>query len=251
MNANEYLKRFDAEQRTEADFSYLAYLQNRHMLRVPFENLDVIRKVPITLDLEKFYQKVVGNRRGGFCYELNGLFQWLLGQLGFQSQLIGATVCIDGERYAIIDSHAMILVAMEQPYVVDVGFGDSVRQPMPLTGEVVEDVSGAYRIWRNDQDAEPYYYLQKRSDDKWVIRYRFTLQPKELPEFAPMCHYNQTSPESHFTHANLATIATATGRLTLSGNALTITEGTEKTKRDVAAEQLSDVLRDCFGIVLQ
>ncbi len=87
-----YLKRLNVKKEVQADLASLAYLQNQHLLTVPFENLDVMNKVYIPLAVDTFYQKIVENQRGGFCYELNGLFQWLLNQLGFASFLSGATV---------------------------------------------------------------------------------------------------------------------------------------------------------------
>ena len=73
MDPIKYLKRFDAYPVEENFLQDLARLQQLHMEHIPFENLDVIRKVPIYLNLEKIYDKVVNNRRGGYCYELNGL----------------------------------------------------------------------------------------------------------------------------------------------------------------------------------
>ena len=78
MDHINYLKRFQASDLTEPSFEHLAELQFRHMQHVPFENLDVIRRVPIYLNLLTIYEKLVTARRGGYCYELNGLFHWLL-----------------------------------------------------------------------------------------------------------------------------------------------------------------------------
>lgn len=118
MNIDRYLARIKADIK-EPGLEALAHLQKRHMLSIPFENLDVIRKVPISLDRDQFYKKVVENNRGGFCYELNGLFQTLLSKMGYSSALISGTVKTPG-GWARENSHAAILVYLDQPYLTDV-----------------------------------------------------------------------------------------------------------------------------------
>jgi N-hydroxyarylamine O-acetyltransferase len=246
MDTAAYLNRFKAEESTDRTLAYLSCLQEQHMLHVPFENLDVIYKTPILLDVQRFYQKVVENGRGGFCYELNGLFCSLLGQLGFEAHLISATVQKEDGSWALKDSHAAILVHLDQPYVVDVGFGDSVRKPLPLSGEAADDISGVYRIHAVNGTT---YDLQ-RLENAWKTKYRFTTEPKQLEQFAPMCEFNQTSPDSHFTKTNLTTIATKSGRITLSGNTLITTTGPSKQKKTISPAEISDVLEACFQLKL-
>lgn len=247
MDKQAYLKRFAAEEKKEATLDYLCHLQEQHMLHIPFENLDVIYKTPILLDVQRFYEKIVEHHRGGFCYELNGLFCWLLEQLGFDAHLVSATVQKEDGSWALQDSHATILSALDkQVYLVDVGFGDSVRKPIPLTGETVEDVSGAYRVQKLDDVT---YDLQKK-EKAWKTKYRFTTDKKHLEQFAPMCDFNQTSPNSPFTKTNLTTMATKTGRITLSGTTLTITDGKEKQRHEVDEQDIPALLQKYFYISL-
>lgn len=249
MNVETYLERFDVNNVHSLDFSTLYRLQRNHLLYVPFENLDVIHRVPIPLDVATYYRKVVTNRRGGFCYELNGLFHWLLTSLGYDAKLIAATVRSADGSWTMTGSHAAQIVQLDQPYFVDVGFGDSARKPLPLTGEVHRDVSGTYRILPLDDDT---YDLQRMNEkDEWVTRLRFSLAEKQLVDFEKPCHFNQTSPNSHFTGRELATIATEEGRITLSGNKLTITKHGKKTERIVTKDELAVLLRVYFGIALE
>ncbi|HWO98443.1 MAG TPA: arylamine N-acetyltransferase [Bacillus sp. (in: firmicutes)] len=247
MDRETYLNRFAAEKKNEAVLDYLCHLQEQHMLHIPFENLDVIYNIPILLDVQRFYTKIVEHHRGGFCYELNGLFCWLLKQLEFDAHLISATVQKEDGSWALQDSHAAILVRLDkQPYLVDVGFGDSARKPIPLTGETVEDVSGVYRIEQLDGIT---YDLQRQEKD-WKTKYRFTTNQKQLEQFAPMCEFNQTSPHAPFTKTNLTTIATKTGRITLHGTTLTITTVQEKQKEEVNKQDIPALLQKYFGIIL-
>ncbi|EGL17862.1 MULTISPECIES: arylamine N-acetyltransferase [unclassified Paenibacillus] len=248
MNVEAYLKRMETSRPAKPDLAALKELQLRHMLHVPFENLDVIRQTPITLDIASFYEKVVGRRRGGFCYELNGLFSTLLKELGFTVRLIAATVAKPDGTWGMPESHATILAELDRSYLVDVGFGDSARSPVPLDGTPVEDASGVYRAAKVPE-ADGLYDLQRAGEDgTWSALYRFSTAPRSLGSFAEACTFNQTSPESHFTQKLLATKATATGRVTISGDQLIETDGDVKSRQPLAPEELEKTLISRLGL---
>lgn len=249
MNVNEYLRRIGIDKVEEANEKTLAHLQLQHMLHIPFENLDVMRNVPIPLDVTTYYEKVVSNHRGGFCYELNGLFNWLLHNVGFTNHLVAGTVRRPDGGWAKEGSHAAQIVELDQPYLVDVGFGDSARVPIPLTGELREDVSGVYRAV---QVKDHIFDLQRADGDaNYNTLLRFDITPKELPDFEEVCRFNQTSPESHFTQKELVTIATPDGRITLSDNHLITTRNGEKQKATVSEDEKPAILQQFFGIHLK
>ncbi len=143
-NIEKYLTRFHASYDQIPSLQQLTTLQKLHMFEIPFENLDVIRREPIYLNLNSIYEKIVLRKRGGYCYELNGLFHWLLEKLGYDASLIAATVCRPNGQWAKPETHAAILVQLNEPYLVDVGFGDSTILPIPLNGDSRTDVSGTY-----------------------------------------------------------------------------------------------------------
>lgn len=245
MNTKKYLERIGVLDECKPDLEYLKELQSGHMHNIPFENLDVTRKIPIVLDTDAFFEKILERSRGGFCYELNGLFQQLLSELGFHSHLISCTVK-KPNGWVREDSHAAILVYLNRiPYLVDVGFGDSVRQPLPLTGEEKTDVSGTYRI---RAAGDGIYDLQRLENSEWRILYRFSDKPRQLIDFHDACIFNQTSPESHFTHGDLATIATKEGRVTLSGLTVIKSEEDTKEKYELTREEKKEFLREHFNI---
>ncbi|GKS11198.1 acetyltransferase [Paenibacillus chitinolyticus] len=249
MNVEAYLKRMDTSRPVKPDLAALKELQLRHMLHVPFENLDVIRQVPITLDIASFYEKVIGRRRGGFCYELNGLFSTLLKELGFTVRLIAATVAKPDGTWGMPESHATILAELDRSYLVDVGFGDSARSPVPLDGTPAEDVSGVYRAGKVPEADGLLYDLQRAGEDgDWSALYRFSAAPRSLESFAEACTFNQTSPESHFTQKLLATKATVTGRVTISGDQLIETDGDVKSRQPLAPEELEKTLISRLGL---
>lgn len=250
MNVSAYLQRIGMQSVGSPDLSLLSLLQEKHLLHIPFENLDISLNRPIRLSLPAFFKKVVQQHRGGFCYELNGLFAWLLQECGYNISLISARVRNTEGTLGPEFDHLALLVHLDQPYLVDVGFGDSYRRPLPITGEEVEDISGRYRVVSADA-IEDGYAMQKRMDNGWVTVYQFTTQPYELEAFASMCDYHQTSPKSTFTQKKMCTIAIPDGRITLSQNFLTITKDGKQQKYPISSEQqFHQELQRHFGIKL-
>src|SRR4029453_8294667 len=122
MNVDAYLERIGHSGSTTPTPQTLKALHRAHLLTVPFENLDIALGVPIELDLEAFFDKIVVRRRGGFCYELNGLFGWLLRELRFPVATLSARV-LDGGRIGPDFDHMLLLVRLEDRLIADVGFG--------------------------------------------------------------------------------------------------------------------------------
>ncbi|EIM07111.1 N-acetyltransferase [Planococcus antarcticus DSM 14505] len=245
MNKEKYLERFNAALIQENFLQNLAELQSLHMQNIPFENLDVIRKTPIYLNTENIYDKIVNHHRGGYCYELNGLFHWLLKQLNFDAKLISATVQKPDGTWSKADTHAAILVKLDTLYLVDAGFGDSTISPIPIGGERHTDHSGTYRVEKAD---ELFYDLIREKDDTEKLLYRFATTEKQLADFHEGCVFNQVSKNSPFTHDDLITRTTADGRITLSGHQLTRSENGNKEKIELSSADKKRVLKEEFGI---
>ncbi|RAL21029.1 arylamine N-acetyltransferase family protein [Thermoflavimicrobium daqui] len=249
MNISTYLNRINMKEVGRPNLSFLSRLQENHLLHIPFENLDISLGRPIQLSLPKLFEKVIEKCRGGFCYELNGLFDWLLRECGFTTSLISARVRDKDNSFGPEFDHLAILVYLDQPYLVDVGFGDSCRFPLPLTGEEVEDISGRYRVIL--EEASDGYALQKQEENGWITEYRFTTRSYELQAFTSMCEYHQTSPASHFTQKKMCTIATLDGRITLTQDFLTMTQDRNKQKFPILSDQqFYKELQRFFGINL-
>jgi len=218
------------------------------MKQIPFENLDVGRKIPIYLNLETIYEKVVQQKRGGFCYEVNGLFHWLLVTLGFQPQLVAATVKRPNGVWAKTDTHVGIIVELnDKQYLVDVGFGASPLFPVHINGKEQTDTGGTYKVVQQDKH---YFDLMKKADGDWRTLYRFDCSEKDLADFHEGCVFNQVSKDSSFTHSDLVTRPTDNGRLTLSGNSLTEDRNGISKKRVLTETEKKEVLKNLFGIDL-
>jgi N-hydroxyarylamine O-acetyltransferase len=240
----------------------LRALHEAHMLAVPFENLSIHYGQPIVLRDDALYDKIVRRHRGGFCYELNGLFAWLLRRLGFEVSLLAAGVAQADGNYTPKYDHLTLLVHQVEgaDWITDVGFGDSFRQPLRLQADVEQD-GGDGRIYRlhetredsGDQDErQPYtqWTVQQRGETGWESQYRFTLQPHGLTDFNERCHFQQTSPASHFTQRRLCSLALPQGRVTLSDLRLITTIQGHRDERAVQSEaEYRETLAERFGVV--
>jgi N-hydroxyarylamine O-acetyltransferase len=215
---------------------------------VPFENLSIHAKEPIVLEDEALFTKIVERRRGGFCYEANGLFAALLRELGFDVTMLSAGVANAEGEFGPDFDHMALLVTLDERWLVDVGFGDSFLEPL-LLDERGEQGEGerAYRIL---DDGAHLVLARREPGQQWVAQYRFTLQPHEYADYAKMCAYHQTSPQSHFTRERVCSRATRDGRVTLSGMRFITTSKKDGRQERIltTGEECADILREHFGI---
>ncbi|WKV50545.1 arylamine N-acetyltransferase family protein [Dickeya fangzhongdai] len=227
----------------------LHQLHLAHLTHIPFENLDVVFGKPIRLDPSAIYRKIVDERRGGFCYELNYGFYLLLKALGFDVQLLSGQVWNDDGHYGQPFDHLFLKVELPQGAVIaDISFGDSFCVPVPLSGAVSREDRVSYRVAATD---DGYQLQQMTADHAWKPQYKFTLQPRQLEEYADMAHYHQISPSSPFTSKSLCTRVTPEGRVTLSDNRLIVTRQGQKNERRIDSHRdYLDCLQQQFGIVL-
>jgi N-hydroxyarylamine O-acetyltransferase len=249
MDIQAYLKRINYHGRTTQTSETLRALHIAHLQTVPFENLSIHTGEPIELDDRALFAKIVARRRGGFCYEANGLFAALLRALGFNVTMLSAEVAAkqDGSYSPPFD-HMALMVTLERRWLADVGFGDSFVEPLLLDeeGEQLQPPD-AFRIDRADQ----YRIVMRREAGEWKPNYRFTLESYGYEDFREMCRYHQTSPESHFTQKRICSRATEDGRITLSDMRLIETTAGRREERTLANQNEYDsVLRERFGIVM-
>jgi N-hydroxyarylamine O-acetyltransferase len=250
MNIDAYLKRINYSGSLEPTAETLRALQVAHLFAVPFENLSIHAGEPIVLNEDALFGKIVENRRGGFCYEANGLFASLLRALGFEVAMLSAGVATRDGGFGPDFDHMTLMVTLAERWLVDVGFGDSFLEPLLLDSRD-EQVQGT-RAFRIIEDNSHLILQRRDAGGDWVPQYRFTLQPHTFADYEQMCHFHQTSPESHFTKAPLCSLATADGRITLTGLRLITTSIQQRSEHPLADRDSFDhTLRDRFGIVMK
>lgn len=223
MDLDRCLHRIDYRGSREPTLETLTGLKRQFLNQVPFENLDIHLDRPIILSLERSFEKIVEDGRGGFCYECNNLFHAMLTEMGFHVAIHGAKMLIEN-TLPLEHGHMVLSVQLQdRAWLVDVGNGQSFREPLPIDGgNSVSSEDVEYRIQPHDKGYALFY---RDEDDVWKPRFRFTVEPESLEAFSEPCRMQQTSPQSRFTRHCLASIARPDGRITLLDDELTIKRG--------------------------
>lgn len=228
----------------------LHYYLQHFMLTVPFENIDVQNGVPISVDINHLFDKVVNQNRGGFCYELNTLFKYYLTQQGYTAESVSATIHTPDGGRSRPGSHMSTLVTIDdEQYIADVGFGDLPLKALRITTtehtEPVIDISGQFRAILMEENN---VHLQKLIDDQWQTLYEAELIPRSIDEFEDNIDYNQSNPESIFVQRLLVTQPQSFGRATMSFNHLTLTKQGHKERHDITSNNYRQLLNDYFDL---
>jgi N-hydroxyarylamine O-acetyltransferase len=259
MDYERYLSRIgiDPARIKNNDLSTLEHLQQAHVSMVPFETLSITGDPfsegdgeGVSLVLAELYEKIVERQRGGFCYELNGLFGWLLSELGFDVTRLSARIESNGELGPPAD-HLTLLVSLDQRYVVDVGLGmPKVRQPLALDGTTHTDSAGVkWRIIESDRPDADYTIQYDDSDStEWTTRCIFRDIPREMSYFEATCEYFEHAPESVFKGDPVVIRATERGHTKLSPTTLTHTVDGDPQKRSISEEEWYELLEREFGV---
>lgn len=258
MDVSAYLERIGYVGAVEPTIETLDRLIERHLASVPFENIDIARlRRPIELDQQRHFEKIVGERRGGFCYELNSLFGGLLDAIGFGvTRGYGVWPTREG-RWTTPFNHIVLAVALPESgesVLVDVGFGaDCPVAAIPLRDGQVREIhrgtSAAYRAIAMGEGQNWWRIEAYRPDADWSLIYEVDLTPRRMEEYAERCHYLQTSPESHFTQGLICSRPLPNGRVTLGGDAFILTTDGNRVERPLegAGDEIA-LLREWFGI---
>ncbi|MFD8392830.1 arylamine N-acetyltransferase [Streptomyces sp. NPDC059680] len=264
MNSSQveaYLRRIGAEHPQKPTGRALRELQLRHLRTVPFENLSIHLGEEIVLEEERLLDKVIGRGRGGFCYELNGLFGALLTALGYEVDLLAARVYGDEGRLGIPYDHLALRVRTVEgdTWLADVGFGAHSHYPLRYAErEEQVDPGGVFRVVEAGPDAAGASGGSAGDGDLDVIRdarpqYRLETRPRALGDFVAGAWWHSTSPLSHFTRSLVCSRVTEDGgRVTLSGRVLTTTagDGARGTRELETDEEVLTAYRERFGIEL-
>ena len=248
MNIELILHRIEFGGDTSVCLDTVAALQRQFMHKVPFENLDIHLGRPIHLNEHSVFEKVITRRRGGFCFEVNEVFLRLLQGLGFCAVRVASTVLKNGGDAGAphpFDHETIIVHLNGGRWLCDVGFGHSPFAPLPLDTERVQhDEAGTFRV---QKDSGAYRLDWQRQPEQWVSLHRLDPTPRRWQEFAARSAYLQTASDSNFTFKRLCTMPTKNGRVTLSGNHLTV-NGRDELFVDESV--YGDELKAQFGIVL-
>jgi N-hydroxyarylamine O-acetyltransferase len=226
----------------------LRALHRAHRGAIPFENLDIQLGRPIRLDLDSLQAKLVGARRGGYCFEQNTLFRYALRDLGFAVEPCEARVRPPGSDRITPRTH-MVLVARvdETDWLVDVGFGGAgPLEPVALSEEPQDQHGWCYRIVRGERE----HTLQLREAGVWRDLYTFVPEPRYPIDFEVANWYTSTHPESRFVITLTAQRSTPEAREVLHNLTYTRSTPSSEETREIGREELVGFLAARFGIEL-
>ncbi|MFF7864962.1 arylamine N-acetyltransferase [Streptomyces qaidamensis] len=240
-----YLDRISAARPARADLDSLRDLQARHLLSVPFENLGYHLGEEIHMD-ERVVRKIVRERRGGGCYEVNPGLAYLLRGLGYDVSFMPGRVWIKGELTAPLCHLALKVRVDGHAWLVDVGFGRNSRYPLSMeTDGVQPDPHGAYRLDVADDGG-----IDVRADDS--LLYRVYDVPCRIADFGPTLWWYRTAPDSPFLQNLFCSLPTENGRVTLKEDRLThITGGERESRRLTGDDEIRAAYDKWFGIRLE
>lgn len=243
----QYLRRIDYQGSLAPTIETLRQLQIAHLYSVPFENISIHLQQPIQLNYSWLFAKIVEQNRGGFCYELNGLFSLLLNKFGFEVTLLSAEVAKEDGTYGRELGHLTLLVSGLDQWLVDIGFGDSFIYPLKLENGI--EINQKKQIYKliNQSDFWTLYQYKK----EWKPQYRFQLISRKLKDFNPTCDYNQTNYQSIFKQRLICTRLTPEGRYTLSNRKLIMTQNEQRSEEIIEDRtEYQQVLKNYFKIDL-
>ena len=242
----DYLARVGLTAPPPATVSGLAELHLAHATHIPFENIDVLLGRSIRLDPESLVQKLVRDRRGGYCFEQNLLFAGMLERLGFKVTKLAARVRYRATKL-LPRTHMLLAVDADGTrWIADVGFGGSgLLQPIPLSaGAETRQSLWTYRLVKEDAA----WVLQSRRAEAWEDFYAFTLEPQEVVDYEVASYFVSTHPDSPFTRTLAAQLPTTEARYLLRNRELTIERASGMEVRTLTDEELPQILRDPFGL---
>lgn len=249
LDIEAYCGRIRLDVPTEPTLETLKDLQAAHLNHIPFENIDVVLRRGIKLDLDSLQTKLVGSGRGGYCFEHNTLFAAVLRQLGFEVDTLEARVRPPGTSEILPRTHMVLkVVADGTPWLADVGFGgDGPLRPVPFGGEIDEAAAEAFRL---AEERGRIQVLQRLWHGQWSDLYAFSLAPAYPVDYVVANHFTSTYPTSVFLKRLTVQRFEDEHRHILRNLTYTVRTGADEDVREVERDEVPPLVRSVFGLPL-
>jgi N-hydroxyarylamine O-acetyltransferase len=250
FDLDSYYERISYKGSTEANEDTLRDIHIAHTLNVPFENLDVFYKRPVLLDEASLYKKIVKERRGGYCFEMNGIFSFVLQEMGFKVTNLLARVTVDGTHYTTKTHQAILVETGGNKWLADVGFGnDGIIAPLLLEEHIEQkQFAHTYRLIANSTLG---YVLQKNSEDGYFPLYAFTLDACSPEDFLMSNHFTATFPGSFFLTMRMCTMPKKDGRITLTDSHFKVVKENDVLTSPITSDhEFNTLLKEHFDLDL-
>lgn len=252
MNVDAYLRRMGIGFTPDTSPKSLAALQTAHLTHIPYETMDIVLGVPFSLSLPAVYDKIVKRSRGGYCFELNGLFAWLLKELGFSVTEHFARFLRDAGEGIPMRRHRVLRVTASdgKDYLCDAGVGGACPlSPLPIVMDTpFTETAGTWRLVPH-----PFYgtVVEEKKGDAWRPYYAFTDEPTAEIDFVTTDFWCQHAPESPFLISPIVSVQTPTGRRTIREGEFRIFDGDRVDVTPIRDEaHRAEILKDEFGIII-
>ena len=254
MKLQRYLERINYGGSLEPTLETLVALHRAHLKTIPYENLSIHFGRRLELNLERIFERLVLERRGGWCYEMNGLLAWALREIGFDVRLVSTQVTREDGSLMAPGDHVALIVQPETEsqkwWLVDVGWGNGFLDPLPLEAGTFKQGFLEYRLeaigeaWR--------FHNHRYGADGFTFTLEpHRLEPRKLEEFQERCTWLQSSPQSGFVRVAVCQRFTDEGINTLRGAVVTHIRSNGKLERTIDNfEEYEKVLREDFYLEL-
>ena len=244
MELDAYFERIGFTGQPSVDLNTLINLQRQHLFSIPYENLDVqLGRLP-DLDINRIYAKIVEQRRGGWCYEMNGMLQWALEQIGFDVMRISGGVLRAERGDDALGNHLVLCVQLEEPWIVDVGLGDGPIGPYPLKSHAAEQQGFCYQL----EQVEDYWRFRNHPASS-AGSFDFYYRQADENLFVEKCHWLSTATDSPFVQNLVCQLAVPGGYDTQVGRvAKRITSAGKQEHLINSADELVESLLQRFGL---
>ncbi len=251
MDIQKYFKRIGLAENTkiEQTYEFLKVLQYANVTNVPYENLDLVDKIPLSLEPADLYDKIVNRARGGYCFEVNGLLSHMLSEMGFETCDYLARY-LRNETTIPFRRHRVVAVQCEDGvYILDVGIGQTApRYPLKLeAGFVQEQFGETYKFEKNEFGEWELYDLYQ---GKWRIFYSFSEERQYNIDFVPPSFYCEAHPDSIFNKTLMIAMKTENGRKTIDDRTFKVFENEKivHIEEAMSDQRRAEVLEVEFGL---
>jgi N-hydroxyarylamine O-acetyltransferase len=242
-----YLARVGFDGEPSADLDTLTRLHRGHLANITYENLGVLLSETLDFDIARIFEKLVHQRRGGWCYEMNGILAWALETIGFEVTRLAGGVIREriGDEY--VGNHLVLRIDLDRPYLADVGFGDGLIEPAPLAEHCIDQYGFVSRLTK----VEGGWWRFRNHQHCGAPSFDFRDEPADPRQLTKMCTFLQSSEQSPFTQ-NVVLQRRYPDRVEIIRNAVRMTAFPDRLERRLmaSADEMLYEMRGTFGLDL-
>lgn len=250
FNLQQYLDRIKFSGKIELNIEGITKLMRSQLFNVPFENIDVQAGKVISLNGDDIVEQIVTKNRGGYCYQINGLFSLALQEIGIPHYYVAARPLVNPGQNA--KTHLGIIATIEnEEYLIDLGFGgNSIRKPLKLS-KIETEIQHDFDTFTLVKTEENEFLLQILIGQEWSNLYSFDLSPQRWIDFKPANYYNYSHPDSVFTQKLIVVLQNPLGKKILSKNSLKVMTNGVSEIFSFEDSQLNNILETEFNLRLE